>query len=84
MKRLLVSAFILSLVPFANAQSLSDALCQSHKSIMEQTILSWRQSGQIPIGAAQSILTDVHVAVPFVNNLETEKNHEMSSLCKRN
>ena len=55
MKNLLVSAFILSLVPFANAQSLSDALCQSHKSIMEQTILSWRQSGQIPIGAAEDV-----------------------------
>ena len=55
MKRLLFLGLLLSLSPLTQAQSLSHAVCQSYAGIMESTILSWRQSGQIPISAAEDV-----------------------------
>lgn len=37
------------------AQSVSHAICQSYAGIMESTIVPWRQSGQVPIGAAEDV-----------------------------
>ena len=54
MKNLLLSSLMLCLVPIANAQSLSDGICENHKNIMEQTILSWREN-QMPVGRAENV-----------------------------
>ena len=53
MKNLLVSAFILSLVPFANAQSLAHTICDLHNRTMELVILAGRELR--PIEAAENM-----------------------------
>ena len=55
MKKALVLSVAICFSPLAEAQSVSHAICQSYEGIMESTILSWRQSGQIPISAAEDV-----------------------------
>lgn len=55
MKKILLFVLSISLYSIAQAQSVSHAVCQSYEGIMESTILSWRQSGQIPISVAEDV-----------------------------
>jgi len=55
LKRFIVTFYLSFAIESAYAQSVSHAVCQSAAGIMESTILSWRQSGQIPISAAEDV-----------------------------
>lgn len=52
------SALIGLFIAFVNqvqAQSISHTICSNYESIMGSTVLSWRQSGQIPIRVAEDV-----------------------------
>ena len=58
MRKWLLSASVAASIPSVNpsyAQSVSHAICSNYEGIMGSTILSWRQSGQIPISAAEGV-----------------------------
>jgi hypothetical protein len=55
MNKILLFGLSIGFCSLAQAQSVSHAICQSYEGIMDSTILSWRQSGQIPIGAAEDV-----------------------------
>lgn len=58
MRMWLIRAFVGASIAYANpsyAQSVSHAICSNYEGIMGSTILSWRQSGQIPISAAEDV-----------------------------
>lgn len=55
MKKALLFGLMICMSSITQAQSVSHAVCHSYAGIMESTILSWRQSGQIPISAAEDV-----------------------------